>query len=211
MDSLGMLLGQTQELSLAGQSGSPIMDHSLSQSSADEAFKGGLCCHVAFLLKGMLLPHSIPELHRRGAGSSSANGQRHQIPDGHQSSGWYRESCSHTAVLAPQAPPRAGVTETLGLLLLSLARWSDVLPPVSPRAGDAPGAVGVSLSMVFLTQPSLPFSAAAVSEASTRRDSHFTAVDLAMGCSVLSGQESSPILNPICSRKNRQQQSSLSG
>lgn len=130
MDSLGMLLGQTQELSLAGQGGSPIMDHSLSQSSADEAIKGGLCCPVAFLSKGMLLPHSIPELHGREAGSSPANGQRHQIPDGHQSSGWYGESCSHIAVLAPQAPPRAGVTETLGLLLLSPAHRRDVLHPV---------------------------------------------------------------------------------
>lgn len=116
MDSLGMLLGQIQELSLAGQNGSPLMNHSPSQSSTDEAIKCGRCCPVTFLLKDTLLPHSVPELHRREAESSSNNGQRHQIPDGCQSSGRYGQSCSHITVLAPQAPPRAGVTETLGLL-----------------------------------------------------------------------------------------------
>ena len=84
MDSFGRLLDETQAVSLAEQSGSPITIHSPSQSST-RAIKGCLCCPRHLTIKEYVASTQSPStyaLHSRAARNSSANGLRHPVPTG---------------------------------------------------------------------------------------------------------------------------------
>lgn len=149
---------------------------------------------VTFSLRNTLLFPPHPSCTRC---ASPAGGPRLPIP---------AAFCAHVAAelglaRAPIAAQDNGATEPAPL------------PSPQPRFHPAPetpaGVWGVSLSLAFLTQPSLPPSVPSISEQGDGNDSDFSA--RCWGCSVLPGQESSPALNPIFSRKNRQQQSSISG
>lgn len=84
MDNFGDAPGSNSRALLAEQSGSPIMVHSLSQSSA-RAIKGCLCCPCHLFIKEYVASTDSPstsELHSREAGNSCASGLRHPIPTG---------------------------------------------------------------------------------------------------------------------------------